>query len=133
MTLYVDTSAWISLFDSKEKTHAVARAVVGEAARSGTKLVTGWHTLVELADGIANHYDQSRAAREIDRLLRSPSVRILDSEPHREAALDLLRSRGAWGVDLSDCLSFALMTHHGIVKAFTYDRDFEKAGFERAG
>lgn len=133
MTLYVDTSAWIALFDRKEKAHSSARAVVEGAAGRNVKLLTGWHTLVELADGIANHYDQARAAREIDRLLRSPSVRVLDSESRRDAALDLLRARTSWGVDLSDCLSFALMTHHGIATAFTYDRDFEKAGFERVG
>lgn len=131
MTVYVDTSAWIALFDRRESRHATARATLSEALPKG--LTTGWHTLVELADGLAHHYDQETAAREIDRLRSSPRLRILDSEPARDAALDIFRARPSWGVDLSDCLSFALMQKHGISTAFTYDTDFEKAGFRRIG
>jgi len=44
-----------------------------------------------------------------------------------------LQDRLGWGIDLSDALSFAVMEHEGIDEAFTYDDDFEKAGFEIVG
>jgi predicted nucleic acid-binding protein len=96
-------------------------------------LVASWHTLVELVDGLARHYGQKEAAAELERLLGSARLRVEPSEPHLPAAQEWFRSRPNWNVDLSDCLSFALMTSKKIERAFTYDRDFAKAGFRLEG
>ncbi|MFA5861343.1 MAG: PIN domain-containing protein [Candidatus Thermoplasmatota archaeon] len=133
MKTYVDTSAWIALYDRREDNHKSAKETLRTRTGPGKALVTGWHTLVELADGLASHYTQEAAAGELTKLLGSPSLKVLESEPHREAALTLLRTRTGWGVDLSDCLSFAVMEHHRIDTAFSYDADFIKAGFRVVG
>lgn len=129
MSVYVDTGAWIALHEARDQNHAAAVERLRALHRAGETLVTGWHTLVEYADGLARHYDQRTASKELATILRSPAIRVAPSEPGMTTALELLSSRADWNVDLSDCLSFALMKAQGIARAFTYDADFRKAGF----
>ncbi|MHB8585335.1 MAG: type II toxin-antitoxin system VapC family toxin [Thermoplasmatota archaeon] len=129
----MDTSAWIALHEPRDQNHTSAKARLTRLVESHELLVSGWHTLVEFADGLARHYDQSHASREIARLRASPRLRIEDSEPHHDAALAIFDDMTSWNVDLSDCLSFALMRSAALERVFTYDTDFAKAGFEVLG
>lgn len=129
MAVYVDTGAWIALYEPRDENHDTAKRRLRSLRDSHEVLVAGWHTLVEFIDGIVHHYDQARAAQELDRIRGSPSVRIEPAHPHREEALDLFDDRRDWGIDLSDAISFALMGDLGLERAFAYDEDFETAGF----
>ncbi|MGH2669695.1 MAG: type II toxin-antitoxin system VapC family toxin, partial [bacterium] len=119
--------------EPRDAHHARARETLTDLLSRREPLVSGWHTVVEFLDGLAHHYGQERAARVFDVMTLSPRLVIEPSEPHLEQAFELFKGRAAWGVDLSDCLAFAVMGAHGIGRAFTYDADFEKAGFERVG
>lgn len=129
MAVYVDTGAWIALYEPKDRNHPAAKAALRHLLAEGEPLVTGWHTVVEFSDGLVHHYDQARAAGELARMLASPRLTVLPSEPVRQIATEMFRSRTDWNVDLSDCLSFALMDEEGVSQAFAFDTDFEKAGF----
>lgn len=133
LRVYVDTSAWIALKEARDSHHKRATEKMRKLIGSRAQLVTGLHTIVEFVDGVAQRHGQGDAARTYDWIAQSPSVRVLASDGHRDDAVALLRARTGWDVDLSDCLSFAMMTSEGIRHVFTYDRDFEKAGFERVG
>lgn len=133
MALYVDTGAWIALREPKDNNHAAASKRLHAILADQEAIIVGWHTLIEFADGLARHYNQKDASTEIERILSSPRVRVEASEPYLPAARELFRSRHSWNVDLTDCLSFALMKAKGLERAFTYDRDFEKAGFRIEG
>lgn len=130
MALYVDTSAWIALREPKDNNHNAASKRLRTILADQEAIVVGWHTLVEFADGLTRHYNQKEASAEIERILSSPRVRVEPSDPYLPAARELFRSRHSWNVDLSDCLSFALMKAKGLDRAFTYDGDFERAGFQ---
>lgn len=129
MAVYVDTSAWIAIHEPRDRNHQAARTRFLSLLEAQEILVVGWHTLIELADGLVRHYSQAEAAGQIRRILESPRVRVEASEPHLPAARELLQKRSNWNVDLSDCLSFALMKQKALTRAFTYDSDFEKPGF----
>jgi uncharacterized protein len=133
LAVYVDTSAWIALHEPREGDHKAAKRTLERLVKANAVMVVGWHTVTEFADGLARHYDQGKAAEQVARLLASPRVRIEPNEPHLPRALELLRTRPEWDVDLSDCLSFALMEGLGLREAFTYDADFRKAGFTTLG
>ncbi|HLE47286.1 MAG TPA: PIN domain-containing protein [Candidatus Thermoplasmatota archaeon] len=130
MPIYVDTSAWIALHEPRDTNHGAAKDRLQALVAAQEILVAGLHTIVELADGLARHYGQREASAELERLLSSPRLRVESSEPHLQAAREIFRGRTNWEVDLSDCLSFAFMKAKGIQRAFTYDRDFLKAGFQ---
>ena len=129
----MDTGAWIALHEPRDNNHEGAVKQLKQLLDAKEVLVVGWHTLIEFADGLMRHYTQKEAAAEIERLLQSPRVRTEPSEPYLTQARELFRGRPSWGVDLSDCLSFALMRARGITRAFAYDDDFEKAGFQLEG
>jgi uncharacterized protein len=130
---YVDTSAWIALHEPRDANHKRATQALNALMAGGEVLVVGWHTLVEFADGLARHYDQRHASAEIERLLSSPRVRVEPSDTVAAEAREMFSKRGNWNVDLSDCLSFALMHSKAIRRVFTYDRDFTKPAFELVG
>lgn len=46
-----------------------------------------------------------------------------------EEAWKLFRELPGRGISFTDCTSFAVMKRLGLKEAFTFDRDFEKAGF----
>ena len=46
-------------------------------------------------------------------------------------ALEMFEKFADERIGFADCVSFALMRKHGIRQAFTFDRHFEDAGFER--
>jgi hypothetical protein len=71
--------------------------------------------------------------RTLRQILDSPHFQVEPSEPYREPALELFWTRSAGEVDFSDCLSFALMAAKKVHRAFAYDADFEKAGFQLVG
>lgn len=133
MAIYVDTSALIALKEKKERDHEAAKDALRSLSETGHLLVTGWHTVIEFADGLARHYSQKVAATEVGRLTSGPRLRIESSEPHVAAAIAILTKNVDWGIDLSDALSFAMMRNLGIKRVFTYDSDFEKADFELVG
>lgn len=128
--IYVDTSALFALADPRDREHAVALAAAARSAQRGDTWVTGWHTLYEFTDGVCDRMGQKAAAERLHRLVGNPRLRVQSSEERLSDARRLLETRVDWGVDLSDCLSFAIMRNLGIRRAFTFDLDFEKAGFE---
>lgn len=133
MVAYIDTGAWIALLDAKDTHHEAARAMRSSIQDAQEILFTGWHTLIELADGLTRHASQAHSAETIQAIVESQSVHVEPSQPHRDRALEFFTKYHDWNVDLSDCFSFALMEEHGIQRAFTYDDDFAKPGFEIIG
>jgi predicted nucleic acid-binding protein len=133
LTVYVDTSAWIAFLTERDTHHAEAVETLTRLARQRVPLRTGQHTWIELADGIAARKGQAEAARILEAMLGDARLRVMASGPVYAKAWTLFTQRTDWKVDLSDCMSFALMEALAIRQAFTYDRDFEKAGFEIVG
>ncbi|HVM46142.1 MAG TPA: PIN domain-containing protein [Candidatus Thermoplasmatota archaeon] len=133
MPAYVDTSAWIALHEPRDANHERAREQLHSLVERRIGLLTGWHSVVEFADGLARHYDQRTAADQVERILTSRVVRVVSSEPHLRAALDVLRKNPEWGLDASDALSAALMRAEGVGTVFTYDSDFTKLKFNVIG
>ena len=88
--------------------------------------------LFELGDGLSRINQRALAIAMYDRLRTSPRLRIMPTSLDLEAAAwELFRQRldKTWGV--TDCASFVVMKQLGIEAAFTVDRHFEQAGFQR--
>ena len=63
-------------------------------------------------------------------LLRGREVELVRVTPNQElAALDLLRRHQDKTYSFTDATSFVAMTDRGVAEAFTFDADFDRAGF----
>ena len=130
--IFVDTSAWYSLFSEKDARHGEALAFFQEVGRGewGAPLTTDYvldeaFTLLRVRGGMA------QVRKLADLLRRSPTVRrVRVSEPVFEAGLNLMLSHGDKRWSFTDCTSFVLMHETGVTGAFTFDRSFAEAGFQ---
>jgi predicted nucleic acid-binding protein len=72
------------------------------------------------------------ASRLIRSVMASPSVTLIwVDQDHFESALELFEGHRDKRWSFTDCTSFVVMGALGIEKAFTFDRNFEQAGYAR--
>ncbi|HYU06448.1 MAG TPA: PIN domain-containing protein [Thermoplasmata archaeon] len=129
MLLYVDTSALIALAVSSDKNHADALAFLRNAISTGTRFVVGRPVLVEYIDGVTKRIGKREAIRQLRALESSAVMRIEpDSDDDHAAARDLFFQYDDQNIDMTDCLSFAIMGRLRLQEAFTFDRDFAVHG-----
>lgn len=126
MSVFVDTSALITLLDAEDARHADAARTFRELLAS-EELVT--HSYVHVEAIAVVH--RRLGARARDALVNDvlPAIRTfwVDEHLHRRAIASYQAGRG--GVSFVDRVSFELMRDHGIDVAFAFDPDFTAAGF----
>lgn len=125
----VDTSALYDLLDADGSHHAQAAAAFRQLLERGERLLTHSYVLVETTALL-----QRRIGVEAVRALESTLLPVLDVEwvgpaLHR-AALTALLAAERRSVSLVDWVSFELMRERGLTRAFAFDEDFERIGFE---
>jgi predicted nucleic acid-binding protein len=129
--IFVDTSAFVALFSKVDEFHAVASSYLASLDLAGTELSTTNYVFDEtmtrlrkkighkaavhfgvhfLSSGLFNKY-------YVERDLEKEAFKVFRKYPDKE-------------LSFTDCVSFAVMKRSGITKAFTFDADFRKAGFE---
>ena len=127
MSVFVDTSALYPLLDEADDHHAEASDVLRRLV--GTELVTHAFVVVETAALIGRRLPWPASERLIDGILPVLDVEPVDGELY-VTALAAYRRSGSALVSLVDQASFALMRSLGIGRAFAYDDDFAREGFE---
>jgi predicted nucleic acid-binding protein len=130
--VFLDASGLIAVANTDDHWHSRALAAWNELVLSNTSLVTTSLVLFELGDGLSRIDQRSLAVTLYDRLRASPRVQIVPLSSDQEvAAWELFRQRPdkSWGA--TDCASFVVMKQLGVESAFTVDRHFEQAGFQR--
>lgn len=105
---------------------------MAELYRGETTLVTTELVIVEFANALSKIDFRGSAIRMIDDLLTVLNVEVVWSDRELfDAAYDLYRNRPDKEWSLTDCASFVVMKERDISLAFTSDKHFEQAGFER--
>ena len=128
MVIFVDTSATFALLDADDPNHAVANDVLRRHLE-GDRFVTHSYAVVESIALIQRRLGLRIVRAFHERLLPLIEVMWVDRPLHERAVASLLASRRR-RVSLVDCVSFDLMRESGIRRAFAFDRDFEREGFE---
>ena len=127
MSVFVDTSALYALLDEADAHHAEASDALRRLV--GTELVTHTFVVVETCALVGRRLPWPASERLIDGLLP-----VIDVQPVDEAlftsAMQTYRHAGSAEVSLVDHASFALMRALGIGRAFAYDEDYAREGFE---
>lgn len=132
--IFVDTSGWGNLVDTRQRFYPQTRAFYETAKHERTRLVTTNYVLAELVSLLSSplRLPRSKSINFVDRIKTSLLVDIvhigedLDSE-----AWDFLSNRVDKDWSLVDCSSFVVMQDGGITEALTTDHHFEQAGFVR--
>lgn len=129
--IFVDSSAWIALFDKADGRFQEAREYWHHLRHHRRELVTSEYVLDEtytllrrgpvglsLAVALHDKLADSRLAEviEIDSNLRTEAWRLFGRYDDKV-------------LSFTDCTSFALMRREDLLEVFGFDRDFERAGF----
>lgn len=128
MTVFVDTSALISLLDEDDEWHS-------EAARlfrwllTTTDLVTTNYVQLETVALVRRRFGSGAVARLNEATFPAMTTLWVDEATHT-ASLAVHAAGGR--ASFVDQVSFAVMRQHGIEQVFAFDRDFELNGFKRA-
>lgn len=129
MSVFVDTSALLAVLDADDRFHQAARTIWERLVTTGEDLLSTNYVLVETASLV-----QRRLGMEAVRVLEEdvlPVLRIawLGESDHR-AGMAALLTAGRRDLSLVDCASFLVMRASHVRRAFAFDDDFRRQGFE---
>jgi uncharacterized protein len=131
-SVFLDTSGLIATVVIDDQWHSAAEPIWFELIRRKSRLLTTSLVVNELGDALCSLLKRTLVVEFIDRLRDSPRVEIVHVTPvMQEAGWKIFRDHAdkEWGI--TDCVSFAFMRQLNIRSAFTNDRHFEQAGFEK--
>lgn len=129
-TVFADATYWIALSNPRDGLHV--RASQLSRSLGPIRILTSELVLVEVLNEFSRHGEAVRSSTvEFVRQLRdnkNVSVEPMGTKLFLDALEFYAVHRDKeWG--LIDCSSFIIMSRNGITEAFTYDNDFEQAGF----
>jgi uncharacterized protein len=128
--IFIDTSAFLARFVTRDQYHAGATNFWHELMRSQEPCCTSNAVLSETFTLLARRTDYRFAARQALRIYSSSALQVLRPGHNDEAsAVVLFEKYASQRVSFCDCISFVLMRNLGIQDVFTFDRDFAVAGF----
>ena len=147
---FVDTGAFIALFDQPDHLHQQARETYATLAAARSALVTTNHVIDEACTWLLRHTRNGHqmavhfgeavvkpaSSLVADGLtpstISSTRLTIVYTTPAIErAAWDIFGRYETAGFSFTDCVSFATMEALGIKKAFTFDKHYDTMGFTR--
>ena len=127
--IFVDSGAFLGRLIQQDQHHTSAVLGWKHVRRD---VVTSSLVLTETFTLLGRWVDHAFAAAWAREVLNSSAMEIFRPGKADElAALELFTEYADKKIGFVDCVSFALMRRHGIRRAFTFDRHFEDAGFER--
>ena len=128
--IFVDTGPWIARYLQRDQFHAAAAEGWHTLRAKRWPLFTSSFVLDEAITLIGRWAGHSFAADRARAIYDSSVMTILRPTAGDEtAALGLFEKFADQKVSFTDCISFALMKHHDLQRAFTFDRHFASAGF----
>jgi predicted nucleic acid-binding protein len=127
MTVFAGTFALIAWLNPRDDAHPRVTAYLD--GFTGRLVTTEW-VLIELADALSAPGARSTAVAFLQAVRADPLFDIIDYDPVvYQAGFDLFATRPDKAWSLTDCISFTVMTQHGLSEALTADHHFEQAGF----
>lgn len=129
---FVDTSAWVPLFDADDSNHAAAAAHWTKLQQNRTPLYTTDYILDESITLARRRAGHAVAVSLGTAMLSSQAISLVEvtADLRGEAWLLFLKYTDKV-LSFTDCVSFAAMHRLGLYQAFSFDEDFVQVGFVR--
>lgn len=129
--VFVDTSAFIAKYLSKDQYHQRAVRKWDEIGTTFNKCYTSNFVLDELFTLLGRWSSYDFAAAKAELIYTSDFFTILRPDVSDElAALQLFQKYADKKISFTDCVSFVLMKKNNIDQVFGYDKHFTAAGFK---
>jgi len=131
--IFVDTSAFVALYDKKDQYHHKATAYFESLDPNSIQLHTSNYVVDETITRIRIQ-DGHKSAVEFGKHFFISKIfhkHYVGQDAEKEA-FTLFGKYSDKDLSFTDCTSFALMKRLGIKKAFSFDDDFANVGFEVA-
>jgi predicted nucleic acid-binding protein len=130
--VFADTSALYPLLTTADEDHNRSAKEWARLAELRETLITSNYVVVEAMALIGKRLG-TREVRDFQREI-VPVLEIIwvDAELHQQAVAALLTA-GLRDLSLVDCVSFEIMRHMGIERAFAFDAHFKQQGFTCLG
>lgn len=129
--IFVDTSAWVALFLKRDNSHQKATTIYKRLKGLKALIYTSDYIIDETITAILvkGNYQQSLIAGNA--FFDSKIIKIVYVAPeHLECSWKLYQKYKDKKFSFTDVTSFTLMDKLGIKKAFAFDDDFLKVGFD---
>ncbi len=129
--IFFDTGAWVALSVPGDRNSKAAMSLYAEVSRGAHgAVVTTNFVLDEAATLIRMSTDVETASRFLRTVLQAPSVTLVWIDlGHFQSAIDVFERHDDKRGSFTDCTSFMVMRDLGIKNAFSFDHNFEEAGF----
>ena len=129
MIVYADTSALLAVLDRDDVNHAEAKAIWSELLGNGATLYCSNYVVAECCALIQRRLGEPALRVFLTDIVPMLSIHWIEQRIHQSAVEALLHSKKK-GPSLVDRTSFAVMRFLGIERAFAFDEDFQREGFE---
>lgn len=131
-TIFIDTSAFLAISNGKDEHHREAVEFLQSImdGKRFTRIVTSDYVIDETITRIRFAEGHEVALGWIKNIRASTVLEVLRvDEETFDRGIELFEKYSDKSLSFTDCTSFALMEKKKIEDAFTFDSDFEKAGF----
>ncbi len=129
--VFLDTSALVALSIEEDEHHPEAQRAWDRLIAQRIQCVTTNYVIAETITTVRGFANHARTVEFGERLFHSHVLRrIRIDEKLEQAAWALFKKYDDQEFSFTDCTSFAVMEADKIKKAFTFDRDFQIAGFQ---
>lgn len=126
--IFVDTSALIAITVPKDDFHKKAISYWDDSREE--KFVTSNLVILETLGWLRYKSGKKEAVKIGDKLYLDSELKMIHvNTTDEENAWKLFKKLDGDGVSMIDCTSFAVCKRLKIKKVFSFDDDFEKAGF----
>ena len=131
--IFVDTSAFYALEVEDDVNHVAARRFLREVREGRYRaMLTTDYVLDEALTLLKLRHGAQVALKFLEKVGGSRSIKVVwIGEDIFQRALEYFKRDGRFKWSFTDCTSFAVMTTLGVECAFTFDENFEQAGFTK--
>jgi predicted nucleic acid-binding protein len=129
--IFVDTSAFIALGNSRDHFHLQAKELKRTLIESQRTFVTTSLIIVEFCSAFSNLLFRSTAIDFVESIANSRQWECLEVDQIlRQRGFELFKQMSDKEWSLVDCISIIVARDIGVTQIFTNDHHFEQAGFQ---
>ena len=132
MSVFVDTSFFISLLDEDDDRHGDAVVRWRRVAEERLPVMTSNYVIVESCAVLQRHLGVSAVRRLVRQVLDPVVTQWVTREDH-ERAIEALLVADRRQLSIVDCTSFEMMRRLEARECLAFDRHFAEQGFSQVG